>query len=221
MPVLRACGPRAISPTRDSKLVGSTQSTPQPLTSSPRRSPAQAPTSSVQLALPSGLPTVEALFAFAAGAERRIRTLRARIEERSTTAAGTSRVETEVLLERPRLRVTTIKRGEQTIAIDVRPISAQAPEGLSDYDLQPQSTMTNAIADAVVTATGGNEITLNYKTGVVKVLVPPGTPMSQAAPGQRADVKAGETIFVAARNEGGKLTAVRVQVSKDGVKPTQ
>lgn len=120
-----------------------------------------------------------------------------------------------------KLGVTTIKRGDQTIAIDVRPISAQAPEGLSDYDLQPQSTMTNAIADAVVTATGGNEITLNYKTGVVKVLVPPGTPMSQAAPGQRADVKAGETIFVAARNEGGKLTAVRVQVSKDGVKPTQ
>ena len=120
-----------------------------------------------------------------------------------------------------KLGVTTIKRGDQTIAIDVRPISAQAPEGLSDYDLQPQSTMTNAIADAVVTATGGNEITLNYKTGVVKVLVLPGTPMSQAAPGQRADVKAGETIFVAARNEGGKLTAVRVQVSKDGVKPTQ
>jgi hypothetical protein len=65
---------------------------------------------SVQLALPRGIPPAEALFAFAAGAERRIRTLRARIEERSTTAAGTSRVETEVLLERPRLRVTTIKR---------------------------------------------------------------------------------------------------------------
>ena len=48
-----------------------------------------------------------------------------------------------------KLGVTTIKRGDQTIAIDVRPISAQAPEGLSDYDLQPQSTMTNAIADAV------------------------------------------------------------------------
>ena len=67
-------------------------------------------TSNVQLALPRGLPTVEALFTFAAGAERRIRTLRARIEERSTTAGGQSRVETELLLERPRLRVTTIKR---------------------------------------------------------------------------------------------------------------
>ena len=31
-------------------------------------------TSNVQLALPRGLPTVEALFTFAAGAERRIRT---------------------------------------------------------------------------------------------------------------------------------------------------
>jgi hypothetical protein len=45
--------------------------------------------------------------------------------------------------------------------------------------------------------------------------------MSQAVPGTREDLKPGETIYVAARDEGGKLTALRVQVSKDGVKPTQ
>ena len=122
---------------------------------------AQAPTSSVQLALPSGLPTVEALFAFAAGAERRIRTLRARVEERSTTAAGTSHVETEVLLERPRLRVTTIKR-EGTYAgsydawstdgayveqfssatkTHTRRRVRSAPEGLDDADLPAASTI--------------------------------------------------------------------------------
>ena len=121
-----------------------------------------------------------------------------------------------------KLGVTTIKRGEQTIAIDVRPISAAAPDGLSAYDLQPQSTMTNAIADATAQSANGNELTLNYKTGTIKVMVPPGTPMSQAAPGARTDVKAGETIFVAARKgDDGKLVAARVQVSKDGVKPTQ
>ena len=81
--------------------------------------------------------------------------------------------------------------------------------------------MNNANLDAMVSATGGTELTLNYKTGTVKVLVPPNTPMSQAAPGQKSDVKAGEKIFVAARSEGGKLVAVRLQVSKDGVKPTQ
>jgi hypothetical protein len=46
--------------------------------------------------------------------------------------------------------------------------------------------------------------------------------MSQAAPGGPEDLKVGETIFAATRRgEGGTLTALRVQVSKDGVKPTQ
>ena len=53
-------------------------------------------------------------------------------------------------------------------------------------------------------------------------MVPAGTPMSQAVPGTRADIKHGETIFIAARRDAeGKLTAVRVQVSTNGVEPTQ
>jgi hypothetical protein len=120
--------------------------------------------------------------------------------------------------------VTTIKRPSDgtTVAIDVRPLSATANLALSPYDLQPQSTMTNAALEASVQSTGGQELTLNYKTGTVKVLVPEGTPMSQAAPGERSDIKPGETAFIVAKPEAdGKLTAIRVQVSKDGVKPTQ
>lgn len=120
--------------------------------------------------------------------------------------------------------VTTIKRPSDgaTIAIDVRPLSATANASLTPYDLQPESTMTNAALEGSVQSAGGQEFMLNYKTGTVKVLVPEGTPMSQAAPGERSDIKAGETIFAVARPESdGKLTAVRVQVSKDGVKPTQ
>ena len=122
-----------------------------------------------------------------------------------------------------KLGVTTIRRADgATVAIDVRPIPAAVNEGLSSYDLQPQSTMTNAVLEATAQTSGADEITLNYKTGTVKVLVPPGTPMSQSTPGARADVKAGETIFIAARKEeGGKLVAARMPVSKDGVKPTQ
>lgn len=122
------------------------------------------------------------------------------------------------------LGVTTVKRPDGSIvAIDVRPISATANLGLSPYDLEPESTMTNAtIEGGVSQVANGNEITLNYKTGTVKVIVVKETAMSQAAPGTRADLKVGETVFVAARRgEGDKLTAVRVQVSKDGVKPTQ
>jgi hypothetical protein len=121
------------------------------------------------------------------------------------------------------LGVTTVNRADgKVVAIDVRPIPATANQGLSPHDLAPQSTMTNAAVEATAAATEGNELTLNYKSGTVTVLVLPGTAMSQAAPGSRSDLKVGETVFVAARRtDAGGLTAARVQVSKDGVKPTQ
>jgi hypothetical protein len=121
------------------------------------------------------------------------------------------------------LGVTTVRRADgATIAIDVRPIAPAANRGLFPYDLQPEATMTNAVLEGSVQAAGGDEFTLNYQSGTVKVLVPPGTPMSQAVPGSRDDLKAGETVFIAARPDPtGRLTAVRIQVSKDGVKPTQ
>ena len=66
------------------------------------------------------------------------------------------------------LGVTTVKKPDGTVvAIDVRPISAAANQGLSPYDLQPESTMTNAAVEASVAATNGQELTLNYKTGTV------------------------------------------------------
>ncbi len=121
------------------------------------------------------------------------------------------------------LGVTTIKRADgKTVAIDLRPIPPAARQGLFPYDLAPQSTMTNAkLEGAVAGAPGGQEITLNHGKGSVKVLVTDKTAMSRAAPGTRADIKAGETIYVFADNKDGKLKAIRLQVSKDGVKPTQ
>ncbi len=121
------------------------------------------------------------------------------------------------------LAVTTIKRADgEIVAIDVRPIPPTAPQGLSAYDLQPGSTMTNALLEGQALSSSGSELTLNYKTGMVKVLVPPGTPMSRAVPGSRADIKPGETIYVyASVGADGKFTAVRTQVSTNGLKPTQ
>ena len=121
------------------------------------------------------------------------------------------------------LGVTTIKRADgEIVAIDIRPIPPTAALGLSPFDLQPGSTMTNATLEGQVQSTSGAELTLNYKSGMVKVMVPPGTPMSQAIPGNRSDIKPGETIFIAVRvGDDGKFTAARVQVSTNGVKPTQ
>jgi hypothetical protein len=120
------------------------------------------------------------------------------------------------------LAVTTIKRADGAIvAIDVRPVPPTAPQGLSPYDLQPNSTMTNATLEGTAQSAGGQEFTLNYKSGTVKVLVPEGTPMSQTAPGSRADIKPGETIFAVVKpGADGTLTIIRMVISKDGVKPT-
>ena len=121
------------------------------------------------------------------------------------------------------LGVTTVKRADgATVAIDVRPIPPTARLGLSPFDLQPESTMTNAALEGQVVSSNGTELVLNPGDGAIKVLVPPGAPMSQAVPGKREDIKPGETIFISARRDAeGKLTAARVQVSTNGVKPTQ
>ncbi len=120
------------------------------------------------------------------------------------------------------LAVTTVKKGEQTVAIDVHPIPPTAPAGLSSYDLAPNSTMTNAALEGSVESASGQELTLNYKTGVVKVLVPHGTPMSRAIPADRSELQPGRAVYAAARPaEDGRLTALRVQVGKNGLVPTQ
>jgi hypothetical protein len=120
-----------------------------------------------------------------------------------------------------KLGVTTIKRPSDgaTIALEIHPLAATTREGTSPHDLKPGSTMNNGFVEATVSASGGTELTLDYKTGVVKVLIVPETAMAQSAPGALADLKVGEAVFVAVTQDGERMTATRAQVSKDGVKP--
>jgi hypothetical protein len=99
-------------------------------------------------------------------------------------------------------------------------------EGHRAWDTEPNSTMTNAkvtaMANTKVEATNGRVLTLTYKDGEQKVLVPEGIPVVMAVDGDRSLVKPGEYAFIAVNAApDGKLTAMRVQVSKDGVKPPQ
>jgi hypothetical protein len=109
----------------------------------------------IATSLTPGLPTATELFDFAAGAERRFRTLRLRIEERTVTAAGESLGSVELLIDRPHARVTTVhpKGGYDvwlTDGADVRGYSAvtntatrrphrAAPTGLNESGL-PQGS---------------------------------------------------------------------------------
>jgi len=116
--------------------------------------------------------------------------------------------------------VTSVPQGGKQVAKEVHLIPPAAPSGHMDWDLVPGSKMTNANLQAAVAASGGNEITLKYKDGEQKIMVPSGTPIVGFDNGDRSALKKGETIWTNARVEGdGKLVANRVQVSKGGVKP--
>lgn len=120
------------------------------------------------------------------------------------------------------LAVTTLQRPDgTTVALDVRPLPPTVPVSSRPYDLAPGAQMNNAALDAMIAGNDGTELTLNYKTGTVKAVITPQTTMSQSAPGERTDLKPGETIFARVRMDGDKLVAASIQVSKDGVKPGQ
>ncbi len=94
-------------------------------------------------------------------------------------------------------------------------------EGHRPWDLEPNSTMTNATVTAMVQATSGRMITLTYKDCSQTVLVPENCPIVMAVDGDRSLLRVGEYAFIAATSADGKLTATRVQVTKDGVRPPQ
>lgn len=93
-------------------------------------------------------------------------------------------------------------------------------EGHRDWDLEPGSTMTNADVEAVVNAIDGEMLTLVYKGGSQKVFVPKDVPVVTFSPADRSLLKAGAHVFIIAqRSVDGRLTAQRIQVGKDGLKP--
>ncbi|HXZ54525.1 MAG TPA: hypothetical protein VEF92_02105 [Burkholderiales bacterium] len=110
----------------------------------------------------------------------------------------------------------------QLVASEVHRLPPTAPPGHTPWDTSPGDTMTNANVASVVKAAGGNELTLEYKGGTQKILVPDGTPIVDFVPGDRSLLVPGATVFVAATmGADGKIAAPRVAVSKDGVKPPQ
>jgi len=94
------------------------------------------------------------------------------------------------------------------------------PEGHGPWDLEPGSMMTNATVATMVQASGGDELTLQYKGGSQKILVPDGVPIFTTVPGDRSLLVPGAYVFTTARSGAdGTLSSARVAVSKDGVRP--
>jgi hypothetical protein len=93
-------------------------------------------------------------------------------------------------------------------------------EGHYAWDLEPGSTMTNANVAKMVQANNGQELTLEYKGGSRQIRVPEGVPIVKPASGDRSLFKRGAYLFAVAQPAtGSHLTALRIHVEKDGVKP--
>jgi hypothetical protein len=71
-------------------------------------------------------------------------------------------------------------------------------EGHYPWDLQPQSTMTNANVEQIVSAVDGRTLTLKYKDGEKKITVGPNTPIVTYVPGDKSDIKPGAKVFIVA-----------------------
>ena len=93
-------------------------------------------------------------------------------------------------------------------------------EGHYSWDLRPQSTMTNANVDQVVTAVDGQTLTLKYKNGETKIFVPADTPIVAYVKGDSNDLKPGARVFIAAiKQPDGTLQGRAWRVGRDGVTP--
>ena len=95
-----------------------------------------------------------------------------------------------------------------------------ANEGHYPWDLMPESTMTNATVEAVVDGTTGREMSLTYKGGTQKIVVPTNVPIVTFEPGDKSLLMPGALVFVGTQQAAdGTFSAGRVNVGKNGFKP--
>jgi hypothetical protein len=109
---------------------------------------------------------------------------------------------------------------QKAVAILIFPEAMRGvAEGFRPWDLEPNSTMTNATVAEQVKSTDGQTITVKYKDGDKKVLVTPATIIVTYKKAAVSDLKAGQKIFVAAAKklDDGTLEAPNVAYGDVGV----
>lgn len=109
---------------------------------------------------------------------------------------------------------------QKAVAILIFPEALRGvAEGFRPWDLEPNSTMTNATVAEQVKSTDGQTITVKYKDGDKKVLVTPTTIIVTYKKAAASDLKAGQKIFVAAAKklDDGTLEAPNVAYGDVGV----
>jgi hypothetical protein len=111
---------------------------------------------------------------------------------------------------------------QKAIEVHIFPESMRGTgEGHYDWDLKPQSKMTNANVEQTVAGNDGQMLSVKYKDGEKKVLVTPETTVVSYVIGERDDLKPGTKVFVGAakKQPDGTLLTPRITYGKDGLTP--
>jgi len=111
---------------------------------------------------------------------------------------------------------------QKAIEVHIFPESMRGTgEGHYDWDLKPNTKMTNANVDQTVNGNDGQTLSVKYKDGEKKILVTPETAVVTYVPGSKDDLKPGIKIFVGAgkKQADGTVQTPRVTYGKDGLTP--
>ena len=111
---------------------------------------------------------------------------------------------------------------QKAIEVHIFPESMRGTgEGHYDWDLKPQTKMTNANVEQTVAGVDGQMLSVKYKDGEKKLLVTPETAVVTYVTGNKDDLKPGTRIFIAAakKQPDGTLQTPRITYGKDGLVP--
>jgi len=94
-------------------------------------------------------------------------------------------------------------------------------EGHFPWDNRPGSMMTNAAVETTVAGNDGQTLTVKYKDGEKKVIVPADAIIVKYVPGDKALLAPGAKIFIAGaqKQADGSLNAANVSVGLNGLTP--
>src|ERR1700726_26706 len=111
---------------------------------------------------------------------------------------------------------------QKAIEVHIFPESMRGTgEGHYDWDLKPNTKMTNANVEQTVAGVDGQILSVKYKDGEKKLLVTPETVVVTYVPGNKDELTPGTKIFVAAakKQPDGSLQTPRISYGKDGLTP--
>jgi hypothetical protein len=111
---------------------------------------------------------------------------------------------------------------QKAIEVHIFPESMRGTgEGHYDWDLKPNTKMTNANVEQTVAGVDGQILSVKYKDGEKKLLVTPETVVVTYVTGSKDELKPGTKIFVAAakKQPDGTVQTPRITYGRDGMGP--